>query len=262
MCRMLGYSGPPIALERLVTRPCHSLLRQAQHADEAKLAVNGDGFGMAWWGEDAEPGLYRDVLPAWADGNLASLCRVIRSRLFLAHVRAGTTGGTGRANCHPFTHGAWAFCHNGRIGDFAAHRRALEAALPDALYARREGATDSEVLFLTLLAEGLAEDAPGAVARVLARLAARRQGGEPDRITCLMSDGRRLLGLRHASDAHAPTLYASRGPLDHGGWALASEPLDGVAANWCAVPPESLVILDGGAPVVMPLASAPLSAVA
>lgn len=47
MCRLVGYVGPAIALERIVTRPSHSLLRQSQQAHEAKLAVNGDGFGMA-----------------------------------------------------------------------------------------------------------------------------------------------------------------------------------------------------------------------
>ena len=30
-------------------------------------AVNADGFGLAWYGERPEPGLYRDVMPAWSD---------------------------------------------------------------------------------------------------------------------------------------------------------------------------------------------------
>ncbi|WP_371157865.1 class II glutamine amidotransferase [Jannaschia sp. 2305UL9-9] len=252
---MLGYRGPSIPLERIVTRPHHSLLRQAQHADEAKLAVNGDGFGMAWYVEGEEaPGLYRDVLPAWSDGNLSSLCRVIRSGLFLAHVRAGTTGGTNRTNCHPFTHGAWSFAHNGQLGDFARLRRPLEARLPDDLYACRQGGTDSELLFLTMIRNGLFQNASRAVARTIADIRALCDAlRQPDRITCVMSDGHRLMGFRHASDGRAPTLYVSRGPLDHGGRALASEPLDGVAANWIAVPADTMIVLDGGAPVLSPL---------
>lgn len=236
MCRLVGYAGPAIALERIVTRPCHSLLQQSQQAHEAKLAVNGDGFGMAWYTpDDAEPGLYRDVLPAWSDGNLPSLCRVIRSPLFVAHVRAGTTGGTSRNNCHPFVHGRWCFAHNGQVAGFAAIRRPLEAALPDALYARRQGTTDSELLFLTMVAQGLEEAPVEAVARTIAAVEALQDGAAPNRMTCLLSDGVRIIGFRHSGDGHAPTLYVSRGPLDHGGRALASEPLDGVAANWVAV---------------------------
>ncbi|MGB3408673.1 MAG: class II glutamine amidotransferase [Jannaschia sp.] len=260
---MLGYTGPSIALERIVTRPCHSLLQQAQHADEAKLAVHGDGFGMAWYTEeDAEPGLYRDVLPAWSDGNLTSLCRVVRSHLFLAHVRSGTTGGTSRANCHPFTHGTWSFAHNGQLGNFATVRRRLEALLPDDLFARRMGSADSEVLFLLLIANGLEDDPRAAIEATLAQVADASRGGEqPDRITCVLSDGKRLLGFRHASDGREPTLYLTRGVLDHGGRALASEPLDGVAANWIAVPPQTLVTLNGAAPVMTSLPVAPRIAV-
>ena len=256
MCRMLGYIGPSIALERIVTRPRHSLLEQSRHSDQAKLAVHGDGFGIAWYAEaDPLPGLYRDVLPAWSDPNLTSLCRVVKSGLFLAHVRAGTTGGTSRNNCHPFTHGGWSFVHNGQIGDFAALRRPLEALLPDDLFALRQGTADSEVLFLLLVANGLLEQPEAAIRRTLEQIAALSgPSAPPNRITCILSNGRDLIGFRHASDGKAPTLYVSRGTLDHGGRALASEPLDGIAENWICVPVDTLVRLDGGAPVMTPLA--------
>ncbi|GIT92835.1 class II glutamine amidotransferase [Jannaschia pagri] len=255
MCRLVGYVGPSIPLERIVTRPRHSLLQQSQHADEAKLAVNGDGFGMAWYvPETPEPGLYRDVQPAWSDANLASLCRVLRSELFLAHVRAGTTGGTSRANCHPFTHGRWSFAHNGQIGDFGHHRRALEATLPDWAYALRQGSADSELLFLMLLANGLDDDAEAAITATLAQVQdVTGPARQPTRITCLLSDGARLLGVRHASDGRTPTLYLSRGVLDHGGRALASEPLDGCPANWVAVPDDTLVTVTADGAQMSPL---------
>ena len=98
MCRWAAYRGAPIPLEQIVSAPGHSLIEQSHHATQAKTATNGDGFGIAWYGEHREPGLYRDVLPAWSDCNLKSLVRQIRSPLFLAHVRASTGGATSRDN--------------------------------------------------------------------------------------------------------------------------------------------------------------------
>ena len=114
MCRWAAYIGEPVFLETLVTAPCHSLIEQSHHALEAKTPTNGDGFGVAWYGERGEPGLYRDILPAWSDPNLKSLCRQIRSPLFLAHVRASTGGATG-------TVGAAATSSAGFLGCGAGH---------------------------------------------------------------------------------------------------------------------------------------------
>ena len=237
MCRIAAYHGPAIPLENIVVRPRHSLLQQSQHATEAKLAVNGDGFGIGWYGDDPHPGLYRDVLPAWADGNLLSLCRMVRSPLFVAHIRASTMGETSRVNCHPFTHGRWTFCHNGQVPHFPAIRRKLEAALPDDLYAARRGTTDSEVIFLLLLANGLETDPDAAIATTLAALGTGDAG--PVKLTCVFTDGQTLYGFRHASEGEAPTLYQS-GILDNGGRAMASEPLCGVASRWTALPENQL----------------------
>jgi len=245
MCRIAAYQGPEIALERIVIRPAHSLLSQSRHATEAPIAVNGDGFGLAWYlPAHREPGLYRDVLPAWADENLQSLCRMVRSGLFIAHVRASTEGATSRANCHPFTHGRWSFCHNGQVPHFATIRRRLEAALPDALYAHRHGTTDSEVVFLTLLALGLDDDPAEALAGLLP-LIAPEQGAAPVRLTCVFSDGARLFGFRHATDGSCPSLYLS-GSLDAGGRAIASEPLCCQTTQWCALAPDTLYCLQDG----------------
>ena len=92
MCRWAAYLGEEVFLEDIVTAPCHSLIAQSHCAEQAKSPTNGDGFGLAWYGGRTEPGLYRDILPAWSDPNLKSLCRQIKSGLFLAHVRASTGG--------------------------------------------------------------------------------------------------------------------------------------------------------------------------
>jgi len=244
MCRIAAYQGPAIPLENIVVRPTHSLLCQSQHATEAKLAVNGDGFGISWYQDGiTQPGLYRDVLPAWADGNLLSLCRMVRSPLFIAHIRASTVGETSRSNCHPFTYDNWAFCHNGQVPHIARIRRRLEAALPDALYQHRRGTTDSELLFLTLLSHGLADDPVAAFSATLADLGEDTPDG-PVRLTCVFGDGASLFALRHASDGQCPSLYLSD-TLDNGGRAIASEPLEDDGLRWRCVAPDRLLVLTG-----------------
>ena len=252
MCRLAAWQGAPIPLEEVIVAPPHSLLQQSQDANEAKLAINGDGFGIAWYDADGHgPGLYRDVLPAWSDGNLTSLCQMIRAPLFMAHIRASTVGETARVNCHPFRSGCWSFMHNGQIGGFLRKRRALEALLPDHLYNLRAGGTDSEVLFLLLLAHGLKQDPLEAVRKLLAILSELRDDQEPpDRLTCVFSDGQSLSAFRYASDKKCPTLYVRRAGQ---GTVLASEPLDGEASNWEAISPDALVHVVGGEVHDLPL---------
>src|SRR4029453_5922490 len=139
MCRWAAYLGEAVFLEDIVTAPCHSLIAQSHRAMEAKSPTNGDGFGLAWYGARPEPGLYRDILPAWSDPNLKSLCRQIRSGLFLAHVRASTGAATSRANCHPFSHGKWLFMHNGQIGGYERGRPRPGRTSDDRRYEPRGG---------------------------------------------------------------------------------------------------------------------------
>ncbi|MEP5151497.1 class II glutamine amidotransferase [Planktotalea sp.] len=244
MCRLAAYLGPSISLSEVVIKPAHSLLEQSQHSTEAKVAVQGDGFGFAWYDGAKGPGLYRDVLPAWSDGNLLSLCHMIVSDHFLAHVRASTSGETSRVNCHPFIHGRWSFMHNGQVPDIEHIRRPLEAMLPDPLYAARRGTTDSELIFLLLLANGLNEDPKQAIETVLSILKEHSvygRGTDAVRTTCVLSNGSTLYAFRHASDARAPTLYLE-GNAELG-WTLASEPLDADVKTWSSVAPDQLLTL-------------------
>ena len=258
MCRFTAYIGPEIPLERVIVLPVHSLLEQSHNATEAKLAVNGDGFGVAWYGRQERPGLYRDVLPAWSDSNLTDFCRLVEAPLFLAHVRASTIGATLRVNCHPFSFGPWSFMHNGKIGDFMRIRRGLEAALPDALYDARQGTTDSEILFLLLLAQGVQTDPVGAIRRTITQIT-EMQGDavEPTRLTCALSDGRRVFAFRYSSDHRSPSLYLGREAVS-GGDVIASEPLDGTSARWEAVPEAAVLTLDRRSCEIEPLVICPV----
>ena len=252
MCRIAAYTGPAIPLENIVVRPVHSLLTQSQHATEAKLAVNGDGFGISWYDERGNLGVYRDVLPAWADDNLTNLCRMLRSGHFIAHMRASTIGETTRTNCHPFVHGTWSFCHNGQLPHFKSIRRKMLDALCDDLFDARRGSADSELIFLTLLANGLAADPVAAMQATLALIGPAQSEG-PTKLTCVFSDGQTLYAFRHASSGPAPTLYVS-GVLDNGGRAVASEPLCGVTERWTAIPTDTLCKVTAAGYEMVPIA--------
>ncbi len=246
MCRLTAYVGPEIPLENIIVRPNHSLLIQSHDANEAKLNVNGDGFGIAWYGYLPEPGLYKDVLPAWSDANLPHICRLVRSRLFLAHVRASTIGGISRENCHPFVNGRWSFMHNGGIDNFEFMRRGVENLIDEDIYRSRLGNTDSELFFLLMLTNGLDKDPQSATERTISQFMCLAKlcpaSCLPVHLTCVFSDGERIFGFRYASDGECPSLYMSES-LDHGGYAFASEPLEGSSGRWHQVKPGMMVEL-------------------
>ena len=80
MCRFTFYRGAPLALSALLTEPDNSLIHQSFHSHEREEPLNGDGFGVAWysWGH-AEPAVFRSVTPAWSNGNLRELARVVET---------------------------------------------------------------------------------------------------------------------------------------------------------------------------------------
>lgn len=245
MCRWLAYSGRPIFLETLVSRPCHSLIHQSHSANECKAVTNGDGFGVGWYGSFEEPGVYRDILPAWSDDNLRSLCRQIASPLFFAHVRASTGTATSRANCHPFAHGRWMFMHNGQIGGWERLRRRIETLLPDDRYGHRKGTTDSEAIFLLAEEAMLVRDPVSAMRDVLVAIRQIMEAEavpEPLRFAAALTDGRSLYAFRYASDDRPPTLYWRE--VD-GDVTVVSEPLDADRDVWSAVAPSSALVVDG-----------------
>ena len=252
MCRWIAYRGHPIALEQYITAPAHSLIVQSLKALESTASTNGDGFGLGWYDEShEEPGLYREVRPAWSDENLRHLCRHIRSRLFFGHVRASTGTPTTRPNCHPFAHGRWMFMHNGQVGDWSLIRRQVEALIPDSIYSSRIGTTDSEAVFLAILGAGGDRDPIGATINTLATLTdivAASGTKEPLRFTATLTDGRDLYAFRYANIEAANTLYYREAGDS---LLLVSEPLDMERSYWRPVPPSHMVIARAGQPVMI-----------
>ncbi|MEM7059533.1 MAG: class II glutamine amidotransferase [Pseudomonadota bacterium] len=234
MCRWAAYIGEPIFLERIVSAPKQSLMRQSLHALESKTETNGDGFGLAWYGDRDVPGVYRDVLPAWADPNLQSLAHQVQSGCFLAHVRASTGTATSRTNCHPFSVGRWSFMHNGQVGGYGGMRRKVDMLIDEELYPHRAGTTDSEAMFLLALGAGLETDPKGALEASIGHMESlsRHTGETPHmRMTIAVSDGQTLYAARYASDERAPSLYVGSA-AEGRGKAVVSEPLETEGSDW------------------------------
>ena len=246
MCRFLAYQGKPLFISDLVCTPSHSLVKQSRDAHEAKTATHGDGFGIGWYGARSEPGLYREILPAWSDDNLVSLCSQVKSGLFFAHIRSSTGTSTIRSNCHPFSFDKNLFMHNGQIGGYVKIKRHVESMIPDNLYNARFGTTDSEAIFLMALANGLILDPIGAMTRTLTALRQLMNQAdikEPLRFTAAFTDGRRLWAYRWACDGRAPSLYYR---ILQDGIVIASEPNEINRSSWCKVPQSTVLIANCG----------------
>jgi predicted glutamine amidotransferase len=241
MCRWIAYRGETTSFEPYVTEPEHSLIAQSIRALESTAGTNGDGFGLGWYGEHPEPGLYRETRPAWSDENLRYLCRHLRSHLFFAHVRAATGTAVTRQNCHPFACGRWMFMHNGFVGSWNRLRRRVEALIPDAVYPSRVGTTDSEAVFLAMIGAGLDRDPIGATRAVMQALRELvNEGGHRERIrfTSAVADGQDLYAFRFAENDQANSLYFRE---TNGEVIVVSEPFD-KAEDWIEVPPNHVLI--------------------
>lgn len=245
MCRWILYLGArdsePLPLSDLLTRPVHSLVRQAISASyhpgftsRNNAVLNADGFGVAWYcgAGAARAALYRSVQPAWADQNLRELSAAVASTTILAHVRAASPGSViSMENCHPFKVGRLAFMHNGHIEAFASQlRRALLATLHDEAFAGVQGLTDSEVFFALVVmrlreprraaafAPGeLAAAVEGAVGAVLAALADAGVSSGFTTLNIALTDGETVVCTRFCDRWPAvppPSLYFALAPHD------------------------------------------------
>ena len=236
MCRWLAYIGKPITPRKYLYDDEFSLVEQSLSARQSKSVVNGDGFGLGWYGDLEEPGLFRDVLPAWNDENLKDLSCQIKSGLFMAHVRAATDTPSNRSNCHPFRYKNSLFMHNGQIGGYLTLRRDLEKLIPDDQFRHRLGSTDSEAILLlleTYMQQKSFEEATTILIDTINQLIEKHNIDEPFRFTACYTDGISLKAVKYSSDKLLPTLfYRQTGD----GWLLVSEPLDDEHKEWIAVP--------------------------
>ena len=264
MCRWLAYSGSPIALQTVLLEPENSLIDQSLHAQMGVHTTNGDGFGVGWYGEDREPGIYHSISPAWNDRNLKELAKHVRSHLFLAHIRASTGTAIQQTNCHPFRHGRWLWMHNGLNREFDAVRRELVLAIDPGLYPSIEGSTDTELMFYLALSLGLGDDPISAVERMvgLIEAVADRHGIENAvQMTLATTDGECLWVFRYSTERCSRSLFYSThvrtlrelypdnprlAGLSEETRLVVSEPLSDLPDAWNEVPESTCGIVQAG----------------
>ncbi len=274
MCRWIAYIGKPMLLETLVTRPSQSLVEQSLNSrmsfkpDGTVLPTNGDGFGMGWYSDKPDPGLFKVPDPAWSNENIKELCSHISSGLFMAHIRAASTGAIQRTNAHPFKHGAWLFQHNGYISHFDVLRRDLQFTLHPDLFSQLRGTTDSETLFYLALHFGLEKEPKQAVERAIdhIRETGARHGLEMELLlSCAMSDGKKLYTFRYSSGSRAHSQYYSthadcmqvlgeeNDPMPKNSVVVVSEPLDQKLEHWTEMPVNHFATIERGKVDIEPL---------
>jgi len=242
MCRWLAYQGESIYLDKLVYEPEHSLVHQSLEARKAVTRVNADGFGLGWYTERDTPGQFHEVLPAWGDENLRSLTHHIRSHRFMAHVRSSTGTKVSRSNCHPFISENWMFLHNGQIGGFEQVKFELERQLCESLFLKRMGTTDSELIFLLMLQNGLKDSPVKAIKMTLSMIAKvmeSKQIEEPLKASICISDGNQFWVVRYSSAEEAPTVFIKQ---DGANIVLASEPLE-KSSQWKKVSAQNILAI-------------------
>ncbi|MBD1920286.1 ergothioneine biosynthesis protein EgtC [Microcoleus sp. FACHB-831] len=249
MCRLLGYLGKPLSLDRLLFKPEHSLIVQSYEPREMTSGVvNADGYGIGWYHStrETDPFVYKNLLPIWGDVNLPALSRYIESGCITANIRSATTGqSVDLSNCQPFSRKSLLFTHNGAIKNFRQSLyRPIRNLLSDEAYQAIDGSTDSEHLFAMMINELVAnpnislEKALYTTLTTLAELAKTHQVEVSANI--IVSDGDRMVASRFAQGVATPSLYWLRDdPLFPEAVVIASEPL--FTSNWNKLPERSII---------------------
>lgn len=249
MCRLLGYLGSPVQLDRLLCKPEHSLIVQSYQPREMTAGLlNADGFGIGWYHAESNtaPFTYKNTVPIWNDVNLPSLSRYVQSGCVLANVRSATPGlAVDLGNCQPFQHRSILSIHNGYIENFRQTLyRPIRELLSNEVYQLIHGTTDSEHIFALLLHE--LESDPNLPLfegfqrslQLLCELGKRHQVDFSANL--VISDGQQLVASRYASRDPVPTLYWLRDDaLFPEAVLVASEPL--FNGNWKPLPDRSIL---------------------
>ncbi|MCF6766846.1 class II glutamine amidotransferase [Thiotrichales bacterium 19S11-10] len=269
MCRFVAYLGKKSELiGELVDKPENSLINQSREAREGRLGLNADGFGLAWYGDcvtDNLPGVFKSTQPAWNDNNLKHLAAKLRSKCFLAHVRASTIGDVVLNNCHPFTYNCYSFVHNGTIRNFDKIRRHIINELDDELFSEVKAQTDSEHLFF-LIMQYLKNDnnmlLEGAVKKAFEKIILLQKDDVSEsfsRMNIAITDGKKLMATRYVSKDEDPlSLYYAAGKhintndelslIEKGkktdAIIVASEPLSDYVEEWNEVPENHYILID------------------
>lgn len=249
MCRLVAYAGSAISPAPLVFGGAHSLWRQSFRPRELLTgSVNADGYGVVWYSEGG-PVRVASPYPIWRDEDLEGLLASVRAPIAVAALRNITSGiPPSETAIPPLVLDEWAFVLNGYIQDFRSRfMRRVHGMIPDALFARLTGVSDTEALFLLAVAAANRAHGPASALAALVQdvTGLARQEGAAAQLNMVLTDGRRLAACRVAADRAPNSLYVSeRGPMAPDGVIVASEPLcaDG---DWVEVPPQTVIEVSG-----------------
>jgi len=248
MCRLLGYLGKSIELNKILYEPEHSLIVQSYQPKEMEEALlNADGFGVGWYDDRkiADPYRYRNIQPIWSDLNLPSISKYVRSECILSYVRSATPGlAVDLSNCQPFSDDRLLFIHNGYIKNFRKTLyRSIRNCLNDYTYELIKGTTDSEHIFALIIDRIQAKEAIDlkvALQEALSKLTYFANKQIYFSANVMISDGKQIVASRYASKSPAPTLYWLKDdPQYPESVILASEPL--FKGNWKSCPENSII---------------------
>ena len=255
MCRLLGYLGASVQLNRLLEKPEHSLIVQSYQPREMTGGLlNADGFGIGWYHPQKQvfPYTYKNTLPIWSDINVSQLSRYIESNCILGYVRSATPGlPVDLINCQPFTQENLLFVHNGYIDNFRQTLyRPIRNSLSDRIYQAIHGTTDSEHIFALILNQWQVQpdislrDALINALKQLDELAISNNANFSANI--ILGNGKEIAACRYSNRQSSPTLYYSKDDLlsyNDGASSdfvlIASEPM--FAGNWNSCPEKSII---------------------
>jgi glutamine amidotransferase len=215
MCRLYAFkSNEPTRLKCSLVSAQNALMLQSVADKRGK--EHADGWGVSCY-DDTLPWLEKRDTAAYRDELFSLTAERIYARTVVAHIRHATVGVHSAHNSHPFTFGRWSFAHNGTLRGFGELEAGLlEETDPD-LQRRRQGQTDSELIFLWLLTRmrsiSVAEPSPdpaftdmmdllAEALRELERRSAPIRGRLVTRLNWVLTNGRELYATRYRNSLY------------------------------------------------------------
>lgn len=256
MCRLFGFvANAPTRVECSLVHSVNSLVAQSAHDMVGKQHEHG--WGVAEY-PDGVPILEKQAWAAYHGEHFKKAAARVYAKIVIAHVRRATVGTPEVDNTHPFTHGRWAFAHNGTVPNFDQVRDILLDDIDPLHRTEIRGTTDSEHVFRYLLS--LYEREPerpliDILRHGLWHIVQLSQEVDPDApigLNILWSNGRNLVGSRlgrtlwyleregtHVCQVCGERHVHHKSEQGYRAVEIASEPITD-DSNWLEVPNETL----------------------
>lgn len=107
MCRLFGLiANKDVDVEFSMLEACHKFKNQGK--------FNPDGWGIGWF-ESGAFKVEKSHQSSFESKNFDELVKIIKSKIFIAHVRKASSGKVSKENSHPFIFKKWIFAHNGTV---------------------------------------------------------------------------------------------------------------------------------------------------